>query len=89
MPTYTRPSPLDCHHLEDILAMARVYNKPELCNIYCSQICLLGQEYIPSIECKDLSQITLEMMPRAAMPRSPGSPMRSDLLRINISVERL
>ena len=49
-------------HPEDILAMARVYNKPELCNIYCSQICLLGQEYIPSVECKDLSQITLEMI---------------------------
>ena len=49
-------------HPEDILAMASAYNRPELCNLYCSQICRLGQDYIPSVECKDLSQITLEML---------------------------
>ena len=49
-------------HPEDILAMASVYNRPELCNLYCSQICRLGQDYIPSVECKDVSQITLEMI---------------------------
>lgn len=49
-------------HPEDILAMASAYNRPELCNLYCSQICRLGQDYIPSVECKDLSQITLEMI---------------------------
>jgi len=49
-------------HPEEILAMADAYKKPDLCNHYCSQVCPIGQEYVPAIEVKELSQITLEML---------------------------
>ena len=49
-------------HPEDVLAMASAYKRPDLCNQYCSKICPIGQEYIPSVEAKELSQITLEML---------------------------
>ena len=49
-------------HPEEILAMARCYKKPELCNYYCSHECPIGQEYVPEVEVKELSQITLELL---------------------------
>lgn len=49
-------------HPDEILAMADAYKRPDLCNYYCSTKCPLGQEYIPHVEVKDLSQITLEML---------------------------
>ena len=49
-------------HPEDILAMAKGYKAPHLCNYYCSHQCPIGQEYVPEIKNKDLSQIVLEML---------------------------
>lgn len=49
-------------HPDEIVAMADAYKKPGLCNYYCSTKCPLGQEYVPKIEAKDLSQIVLEML---------------------------
>ncbi|MCR5469127.1 MAG: helix-turn-helix domain-containing protein [Lachnospiraceae bacterium] len=49
-------------HPDEIVAMADAYKKPGLCNYYCSTKCPLGQEYVPHIEAKDLSQIVLEML---------------------------
>ena len=49
-------------HPEEILAMAKAYQKPELCNYYCSQKCPIGQEYVPEVEMRELSQIVLEML---------------------------
>lgn len=49
-------------HPDEILAMADVYRKPQLCNYYCSHECPIGQKHVPEIEVKDLSQITLEML---------------------------
>lgn len=49
-------------HPEDILTMSRGYNAPHLCNYYCSNECPIGQEYVPEIKVKDLSQIILEML---------------------------
>ena len=49
-------------HPEDILAMAKGYKAPHLCNHYCSHECPIGQEYVPEIKSKDLSQIVLEML---------------------------
>lgn len=49
-------------HPEDILAMAKGYKAPHLCNYYCSNQCPIGQEYVPEIKVKDLSQIVLEML---------------------------
>ena len=49
-------------HPEDILAMAKGYKAPHLCNHYCSHECPIGQVYVPEIKSKDLSQIVLEML---------------------------
>ena len=49
-------------HPEDILSMARGYKAPHLCNHYCANQCPIGQEYVPEIKTKDLSQIVLEML---------------------------
>lgn len=49
-------------HPEDILVMAKGYKAPHLCNYYCSHQCPIGQEYVPEIKSKDLSQIILEML---------------------------
>lgn len=43
----------------DVVQMAKCYNKPELCNYYCSQICEIGKETIPVIELKELPSIVL------------------------------
>lgn len=49
-------------HPDEILAMADCYKNPSLCNYYCSHECPIGQEYVPEVEAKDLSIITLEML---------------------------
>jgi hypothetical protein len=46
----------------DVVAMANAYEKPELCNYYCSNKCPIGQKYTPEIEIKDLSQVVLELL---------------------------
>ena len=47
---------------EEVLAMARKYKRPSLCNYYCSQTCPIGREYVPQVEMKELSAIGLEML---------------------------
>ncbi|MDD6212722.1 MAG: helix-turn-helix transcriptional regulator [Clostridiales bacterium] len=49
-------------HPDEILAMADCYKAPSLCNYYCSHVCPIGQEYVPEVKFKSLSQITLEML---------------------------
>lgn len=49
-------------HPDEILAMADCYKNPSLCNYYCSHECPIGQEYVPEIQIKELSQITLEVL---------------------------
>lgn len=49
-------------HPDEILAMADCYKNPSLCNYYCSHECPIGQEYVPEVKSKELSQITLEML---------------------------
>ena len=49
-------------HPDEILAMTDCYKEPSLCNYYCSHECPIGQEYVPEVKLKDLSQITLEML---------------------------
>ena len=46
---------------EEVLAMAEAYGDPMLRNIYCSQECPIGKKYVPPLEEKSISQITLEM----------------------------
>ena len=47
---------------EEILAMADGYQMPDLCNYYCSNVCPIGQIYVPEVKTKDLSRIVLEMI---------------------------
>lgn len=47
---------------EDILALSQCYKAPALCNHYCSNDCPIGQQYVPEIEAKDLSQIAIETL---------------------------
>ncbi|MCR5847724.1 MAG: helix-turn-helix transcriptional regulator [Lachnospiraceae bacterium] len=49
-------------HPDEILAMAKAYKKPGLCNYYCSKECPIGKLYVPELKEKDLAQITLEML---------------------------
>ena len=45
---------------EDIMAMAKSYGAPELCNYYCSHQCPIGQKYVPSVSLSELPNIILE-----------------------------
>ncbi len=47
---------------DEVLAMARAYKKPELCNYYCSQECPIGHEYVPKVKTSELSQIVLQLL---------------------------
>lgn len=47
---------------DEVLAMAEKYRQPNLCNYYCANQCPIGQQYVPEIKVKDLSQIVLEML---------------------------
>ena len=47
---------------DEVLTMADKYKRPSLCNHYCSHQCPIGQQYVPEIKIKDLSQIVLEML---------------------------
>ena len=49
-------------HPDEVLVMAEKYKQPDLCNHYCANQCPIGQQYVPEIKVKDLSQIVLEML---------------------------
>ncbi|MBR2311205.1 MAG: XRE family transcriptional regulator [Oscillospiraceae bacterium] len=49
-------------HPEEVMVMAEKYKQPGLCNYYCANQCPIGQQYVPEIKPKDLSQIVLEML---------------------------
>ncbi len=49
-------------HPEDVYQMSKAYGDPALCNYYCSQVCQIGREYVPAVQAKDLSQITIEIL---------------------------
>ena len=47
---------------DEILIMSEKYKDPSLCNNYCANQCPIGQQYVPEVKIKDLSQIVLEML---------------------------
>jgi len=49
-------------HPEEVKLMADKYKEPTLCNHYCSTECPIGQQYVPEVKVKDLTQIILEML---------------------------
>ena len=44
---------------EDVVLMAECYHAPELRNYYCTHECAIGQESIPEVKFKPLSQIAI------------------------------
>jgi len=49
-------------HPDEILIMSEKYKQPNLCNYYCANQCPIGQQYVPEVKIKDLSQIVLETL---------------------------
>ena len=49
-------------HPDEVLVMAEKYKQPSLCDFYCANQCPIGQQYVPEVTVKDLSQIVLEML---------------------------
>lgn len=49
-------------HPDEVLLMSDKYKQPTLCNYYCANQCPIGQQYVPEIKVKDLSQIVLETL---------------------------
>ena len=47
---------------EDVMALAKCYKTPKLCNYYCAHECPIGKKYVPEVEIKDLAQITIETL---------------------------
>ena len=47
---------------DEVLEMSVGYKNPKLCNHYCANECPIGQQYVPEVKIKDLSQIVLEML---------------------------
>ncbi len=47
---------------EDVVAMARAYKKPELCNYYCTHECAIGKTSVPEAKLSSLSEIVLGML---------------------------
>lgn len=49
-------------HPDEVLLMSDKYKQPDLCNYYCANQCPIGQQYVPEVKIKDLSQIVLETL---------------------------
>lgn len=49
-------------HPDEVLLMSDTYKQPALCNYYCANQCPIGQQYVPEVKIKDLSQIVLETL---------------------------
>ena len=49
-------------HPDEVLLMSDSYKQPGLCNYYCANQCPIGQQYVPEVKIKDLSQIVLETL---------------------------
>lgn len=49
-------------HPEEIITMSECYKNAALCNYYCSNECPIGMKYVPELELKELSSITLEVL---------------------------
>ena len=44
----------------DVIQMASCYNRPDLCNYYCSHKCSIDEKYVPEVEVTELPNIILE-----------------------------
>ena len=49
-------------HPEEVMTMAEAYRDARLPNYYCTHECPIGKKYIPELELRDLSGITIEVV---------------------------
>ena len=49
-------------HPDEVLIMADKYNKPSLCNYYCSNECPIGKVYVPQLETAEIKELTFDMI---------------------------
>ena len=47
---------------DEIMTMAEKYERPDLCNYYCTHECAIGREYVPEVKMKELTGIVMEML---------------------------
>lgn len=47
---------------EEVLAMARAYNTPELCNSYCARECPIGQTSVKEVTIDDFDRLALKVL---------------------------
>lgn len=47
---------------EEVLAMARVYNTPELCNAYCARECPIGKTSVKEVTIDDFDRLALKVL---------------------------
>lgn len=47
---------------DEVAAMARAYNSPELCNYYCSTDCPIGQDTVKRVQLDDFDRLSLKVL---------------------------
>lgn len=47
---------------DEVMAMAKAYGKPELCNYFCTHECAIGEKYVNEVQAKPIEKIVLEMI---------------------------
>ncbi|MDE7253740.1 MAG: helix-turn-helix transcriptional regulator [Acetatifactor sp.] len=47
---------------EEVKAMAKVYNAPELCNAYCARECPIGRDNVPEVTIDDFDRLALKVL---------------------------
>jgi len=47
---------------EEVRAMAKAYNAPELCNSYCARDCPIGQGSVPEVTIDDFDRLALKVL---------------------------
>lgn len=47
---------------EEVKAMAKAYNVPELCNSYCARECPIGRDNVPEVKIVDFDRLALKVL---------------------------
>lgn len=47
---------------EEVKAMAKAYNIPELCNSYCARECPIGRDNVPEVKIVDFDRLALKVL---------------------------
>lgn len=47
---------------EEVMAMAKAYNVPELCNSYCARECPIGRDNVPEVKIVDFDRLALKVL---------------------------